>query len=285
MKKLKWIFVGLLVLIVIVVGVVVWRIDSIVKYTVESQASSSLNLKTTLGGANVSLLGGSVGLSDLQIASPEGFKAPHMFSLGGIKVGASLGELRNDPITVDKIVIDQPHLVIEQAGGKFNFQVLTDKPSGQDPTSGKPGDGQREEGEPIRLIIREVSVNAASVVVRPGIPGLDQEISIPIPSFIVKDIGTSDGNKNGAAIKEVVMLLVTTLAEKAADSGKLGGDVGKLLKMDVSQVQQQIEKKIGKELEKQLGEGAKPIGDAINKGLGDLLNQNKPKTPATKPNP
>ena len=39
MKKLKWIVIGVLLLVVIVIGVVILRIDGIVRYVVETQAT------------------------------------------------------------------------------------------------------------------------------------------------------------------------------------------------------------------------------------------------------
>jgi uncharacterized protein involved in outer membrane biogenesis len=279
MKYLKWIILGIVLVIVIAVGAVLLGIDSIVRSTVQKQATNSLDLQTTLGSANVSILGGSLGLKDLEVASPQGFQAPHMFTLGGVKLGVSYSQLRNDPIGVNEVTIDQPRLVVEQSGGKFNFQVLMDKQSKTPPDSGKPGDGKREEGEPIRMIIHDLAVNNAQVVLRPGIPGLQQEINVNVPSFHLTDVGTGEGNKNGAAIKEVVMLVVTNLAQKASESEGVPAEVKQLLSLNVDQVKQQL---VG-ELNKRLGNITKDLGKnlppdaskAVEKGLGDLLGGKK----------
>ena len=195
MRYFKWIALVVVALIIVVVVGVWLELDSIVRSEVQSQATSSLNLQTTLAGANVSLFGGSLGLSDLQIASPQGFNAPRMFTLGGAKVGVSISQLRSDPIGIQKIEIDQPMLVIEQSGGKFNFQVLMDKPSQQSPDAGQPSDGKRQPGEPMRLVIHELAINNAKVVIRPGVPMIDKEINIPIPSFAMQEIGNSAATK------------------------------------------------------------------------------------------
>ncbi|HVT91083.1 MAG TPA: AsmA family protein [Tepidisphaeraceae bacterium] len=283
MKKLKWIGGGVVLLIIVAVVVVFLMLNGIVRSVVETQATSSLNLQTTLGGANVSLLGGSLGLSDLQIASPKGYEAPRMFTLDGVKVGVSVGHLRADPIAVDQIVVDKPHLVIEQSGGKFNFQTLMDQPSAQPAENDKPATGTREAGQPIRLIINDLKINNAVVVIRPGIPGLSKEINVPIPSVELKDIGTADGNKNGVAIKQVVMLAITALAQKATELGDLPPEVKQLLSLNVDQVKQQVtavvNKQVGKitsEITKQLpGDVGKDAGKAIEKGLGGLLGGDK----------
>lgn len=279
MKKLKWIVLAVVVIVVAAVIGVLVSIDSIVRKAVEVQATSSLDLQTTLGSANVSLLGGSLSLKDLQIASPPGFKADRMFTLAGVKVGVSLNQLRGDPIAIDQVVIDNPRLVIEQAGGKFNFQALMDRQSKQAPDSGSPGDGKRDEGEPVRLVIRDLAINDARVVLRPGIPGLDNELTVPIPSLHLKDVGSGQGNANGVAIKQVIMLAVTELAQKATEVGDLPGEVRQLLSVNVAQVAKRVQDELGK-LTKELGkaiptEAAKDAGKAIEKGLGNILKGDK----------
>ncbi len=289
MKWIKWIVLG--VVVVLIGGIlVVWlNLNGIVRRTVQSQATASLNLATTVGGARVSLLGGSVGLKDVQIASPQGFDAPRMFTLGGTSVDVSYGELRKDPIKIDQIVIDKPHLVIEQKGGKFNFKALMDQQS-----------SAPSEGEPLKLIIKQVQVKDAQVALRPGIPGLNNEIAIPIPSFTVDDIGSGEGAQNGAAVKEIVMLLVTTMASKAADSDKLPPEVQLLLKGNVEQLAKDMATKyagkaiqdLTKNLSPEVGnvvggmldatKSGKDPGKAVEEGLKGLLGGKKDK-PATQP--
>jgi hypothetical protein len=131
-------------------------------------------------------------------------------------------------------------------------------------------------------------VNSAAVSLRPGIPGLKDEIKLTIPSFELKEIGNAEGNKNGAAIKEVVQLLVTTLAKKASESDQLPPEVRQLLSLNVDQIKQrvaaEVNKKVGElqeEIGKQLpGEIGKDAGKAIQEGIGGLLNQNKKPTTA-----
>jgi len=290
MKRLKWIVLVVVVLVVAVLIGVWMNLNRIVRSTVETQATASLNTPTKVGGASVSIFGGKVGLDNIAVSSPQGFSAPQMVSLGGLNVAVSYGQLRKEPITVDQIVIDKPNLVIEQSGGKFNFKVLMDQQPKQ------PSDGK----EPMRLIINDLQVKDAKVVLRPGIPGLSNEIQVPIPSFALKDIGSGDGAKNGAAVKEVVMLLVTTMAGKAAESDQVPPEIRLLLKGDVQAIAQEMAAKYGaklageitKNLKGELGDVAggvidaatkgKDPGKAIQEGLGGLLNKGEKKQPTTK---
>jgi uncharacterized protein YjbJ (UPF0337 family) len=282
MKLWKWIVVGALVIIFIAALVVYFSLNSIVRSTVQKQATSSLNLDTSVGGANVSLIGTSLGLNDVEIASPQGFSAPKMFTLDGLHVGVSLGQLRQDPIHVSSIEIKKPTLVIEQSGGKFNFQALMSQDS-KAPPDNKP---------PLKLIIDQLTVSDSKVILRPGIPGVAQEIPVSIPSLEMKGVGTGEGNQNGAAIKEIVMDVITALSQKASDSDQLPPEVRQLLKLNVSeitaQLKGQVAEQIGKisgDLSKKLpGDIDKDAGKTIEQGLGGLLgNKNDSTTqPATK---
>src|SRR5262245_45144276 len=96
----KWIAIAVFTVIVCVLAIIWFNLNGIVKRTIETQATNSLDLKTTLAGATVSIFGGSVHLFDLAIASPEGYSAPHMLALGGAGVKVQLGELRQDPVHI-----------------------------------------------------------------------------------------------------------------------------------------------------------------------------------------
>jgi len=64
------------------------------------------------------------------------------------------------------------------------------------------------------------------------VPGLPKDISVPIPSLVINNIGNADGSQNGAAVKDVVMQVVTALSAKASESGKLPLDFNSILQAD-----------------------------------------------------
>jgi uncharacterized protein involved in outer membrane biogenesis len=292
MKIFKWI---VIVVILLIIGAVVFlyiNLNSIVKHTVETQGTEQLKVPTTLGGVSLGILQGTVQLSDLDIGSPQGFSAPHMLSLGGLNVNTGgLSTLLKEPIRISKISVNHPKLVVEQTNGKLNFKALMDQlPSNPDKT---PAPQQPNGKPPVKLIVDDLTVNDAHVVVRPGIPGLSQEIDIPIPLIDVKNIGNADGAQNGAAIKDVVTTLITQMVAKAADSGKLPPEVKMLLsgnlndikgkltgaaQNEINKVTSQLESKIPGNVGKILGNQpagqntGNPKQDLINQGLGALRN-------------
>jgi AsmA family len=249
MKKLKWIAIVIVLLVVVGIVILYASLDGIIKSVVESQGTQQLKVATTLESVNLSLLHGTLNLNNFAIASPSGFSAPQMMSLGGLAVDTGgVMQLRNKPIHIPSINIDQPKLVIEQSGGKLNFKALMDQlsptPSNAPaaPASGgtavspdaaapaAAGGAEAAGGASgVRLVIDDLTMAGASVVVRPGIPGLADEIDVPIPTFDVKNIGNADGNQNGAAIKDVVSTIITALVSKTGESDKVPAQVKMLL--------------------------------------------------------
>jgi hypothetical protein len=281
-KIVKWTVLLLIVLVAAGATIVYLNLNSIVERTIESQATASTHLKTELGSARLSLFGGEVGLNKLEIGSPAGFAAPHMLTLGDADVKVSLNELRGDPVKIASITLDKPKLVIERGpDGQFNFKAAADQmPKTEEAPANE---------EPLKMIISELTVKDAMVVVRPGslpIPGvtLPEEINLPIPTFVMKEIGSADGAKNGAAVKDVVMQVVTVLAGKAMESGGLPDQLKGLMNVDlegaVAQLGGEAQKRIAAAVPGQLGQFIggldtktlmKDPGAALKEGVGNRI--------------
>jgi uncharacterized protein involved in outer membrane biogenesis len=227
MKWIKRIVALLVLLILIAVVVVYFSLNSILRSEIERQATASLGVDTTLASAHLSLFGGSLSLSDLEISSPPNFSSPKVFTLGDIGVNVQYGQLRGSPIHIDHIVIDKPVLVIEQSNLKLNLNALMDQmPKSPQTSSGQPT-------QPIKLMIDELDLNNAQVTFMPGFPGLTDSIQVPIDSITLNHIGNGSGNQNGAAIKDVVMQVTVALAATAADKSKLPPAVKAILSQDL----------------------------------------------------
>jgi hypothetical protein len=245
MKLIRRLLLAVVLLIVIAVGVVFFSLNRIVRSEVQSQATSQLNLKTDLGGAALSLFGGKLGLHQLEIASPPGYTAPHMLEVGDTNVAVNYGQLRSQPVHVSSILINNPKVVIEQKDGVFNFKkAMEQMPKGDTPA---PKDDMSK-GEPLKLIIDDLTVKDADVVIRPNLPGLGSDISVKVPLLSMKNVGQGDGSKNGAAVKDVVMQLISALAANATNAGGIPDQLKNILKSDVSQVVSQF----GSEAQKQI---------------------------------
>ena len=246
-----------LVTLLVVAGVIAYfSLDAILKRTVEEQSTKSLKLSTTLNSAHLSLFGGKLKLNQLHIGSPRGFSAPQMLMLSNIDVAVRYRQLRNDPIHVQSLTLKQPRLVIEQSSGAVNFKKAMDQMPASDSASEKP----------VKLIIDELKMEDAQVFIHPGLPGVRQEIVVPVPSITLKNVGSGRGSQNGAAIKDVAMVVITALAGSAAQSGSLPPELKAILQLNVGQVAG----KLGAEAQKQIA-AAIPgeLGNRLSKVAGD----------------
>ena len=267
MKIFKRVLLGVVLLIVVAALVVYFNLNRIVKNQVQAQATDSLNLTTTLDSARLALFGGQLSLNGLQIASPQGFSAPHLITLGGADVGVHYGQLTKDPVRINHITLKNPTLMVEQAGGKMNFQAVMAQDS-KTPQQPPAADGKRKEGEPMKLIIDQLDVSGAVVVIRPGLPGLKDEIRVLIPSLSLTNIGNAEGNGNGAAIKEVVMQVVTALVAKAQESGGLPAQLRQILNVNLNDVAQ----KLGGKFQNELAKIAPALGQDLSQQLDKTMN-------------
>lgn len=274
MKKLLWVLVGCLVVLAVIITVVVLNLDGIIRRTVETQTEKQLDLPAELADAKFSIFGGTLQLSGYSIGSPEGYAAPAMFSVDGIKVGVAYGQLRDDPVRIQQIEINAPQLVIEYAGGKFNYQVLIDKAS-------KPGSQEQTEAEPLRLIIEHLIIDQATVVLR--LAGLKQqplagaidlsdlpiedEYRLTIPRLDMQSIGTGEGAANGAAVREVIMQIVAALTAKAAESDQLPDELQAVLSGNLKDVLRGV----GEQARKQLGRALEDVGGEAGQILQGVL--------------
>lgn len=246
-----------LLLLVVAAGLLAYfGLDRFLKHTVESQSTASLKLGTILSRARLSVFGGKLNLHEYQIASPKGFTAPHMLELGDVDLAVNYGQLRNDPIHVKSLTLNKPKLVIEQSNGAVNFKKAMD---------GMPAKSSSSD-EPVRMVIDELKMQDAQVVIHPGLPGVQKEIVVPVPSIALKNVGSGRGSENGAAIKDVAMVVIAALAGAAAESGALPAELKSLLHVNVSQVAGRL----GAEAQKQIA-AAVPgeLGQRLSKAAGD----------------
>ena len=255
MKLIRRIIFAVVLLVIVAVVALYLSLDRIIKNTVQSQATSSLNLSTTLGGANLSLFGGKLDLSNLQIASPKGFTSPQMFDVGSTGLAVSYGQLRNDPVHVSAITIANPKLIIEQKNGQFNFkQAMDDMPK---------SDAAPSNSKPLKLIIDDLTLSNPQVVVK-GLGATD--IPVTLPTIELKNVGTGDGSQNGAAVKDVVAQVITAMAASASNSSALTAEFKTILSANVGAAMT----KLGSEAQKRVA-AAIPgeVGQSLSKLVSD----------------
>lgn len=299
MKKLLRLAFLLVIILIVALVAAIFYIDSLAKTGIEKGATYALGVDTKLDKASVGILSGKFGLSGLQVANPQGFKAPHFLALGDGSVAVSLGSLTGDKIEVPSFKLSNLDVHLEKVNDKANYQVILDNLKKFESKEEKPAEPAKD-GK--RYIVKEVVIeNVVIHVDLLPIGGDLTKIDLKIPSITLKDVG-SDSDK-GVLMGELSNVLVQAVLQAAVEKGAgiippdilsgldgglkqlggLGDMAGQLAAGAVSEVQKQVGgvmKDVTGELDKAIGGATKDLGkgaDDLLKGVGGLLDKDKKK--------
>ena len=268
-KKLKWILLALVLMVVIVIGGVFFYADRLTKIAVETAGSQALGVTTTLEKAKLSLLGGSVSLTGLQVDNPEGYQTDFLLKMGKGTTKVDLGSVTSDTIQVEIIRLENLEMTIEQKGLESNLgQILknieeytkTDKP--------KP---ENETGKKIAFQRIEIIKPIARVKLLP-IPGQVEVIPIELGDITLENI--SEDRDKAELTVVVIQKIMVSLAEAVLKSGtELPGDLIVALGESVEAVAELTGEGLKVMLEGTeviLGEGVKVL-EEVGKGVEELI--------------
>ena len=190
----------LVVLAVVVLVILVMNLSKVVRVGVEQGGTMVLGVPTQLESADVSLLGGSLGLNGLSLGSPEGFEADEMLHLGHMRVKIKIMSVMSEEIVIREIVVDGAEVTLEFADGKTNWGVLMDALESEP---------DEEEKEMKNVRIDRVSFTNGKLRII-GIP-LIGSATAPLPSVDIPEIRTADGT--GVTVRKALVAVVASLGE------------------------------------------------------------------------
>src|SRR6266568_4381882 len=120
--------IGILILILLVVAIALPFLVNVNSFrpTIESQASSALGRKVTIGNLKLSILTGSVSADDLAIADDPAFSKAPFVTAKGLNVGVEVIPLVfNKTLHVTDLTLDRPQMaLLRTSSGKWNFSSL-----------------------------------------------------------------------------------------------------------------------------------------------------------------
>jgi hypothetical protein len=312
MKKIKRLVLVVVALLVLGASTGLLYIDRIARLAVEAGATYALGVKTKLGGMDVGVLTGSVALSRLHIANPQGFDTPHFMDLSRGSVAVSLGSLMGDTVTLPELTLGGLDLNLERKGTSSNYKVILDElkkfetkadgaAAGSSPT---PGSDPSERGGRT-YVVKQVAIDGVKVQVNLlPVGGELSRVPIVIPRIELRDVGTGpDGGVEMGKLVGIVMRAVLDAVVREG-GGLIPGDIAGELRAgidsldnlggvpakvigDVTTVVDGQVRKLGElsadTLKKigsgagNLGEGVKDAGKKITDGIGGLIKKDNEK--------
>jgi uncharacterized protein involved in outer membrane biogenesis len=244
MKKVLIIIPVLIIAVILVLG---FSLNSIIKGGVETIGPKVTGVDVRLNKADVSLFSGKGQLQGLFIGNPSGFQTDSAFKLNEVRIALNVKSVFSDKIIIDEVYINAPDITYETSGKTDNIQSILKnikKGSGSAGTKDKPSAAKDASGSGKKIIIKKFlltngKVNMSSTLMK------GEAISLDLPEIELKDIGQ---DKGGTTVSDAMEKIFAALNKNI-----LGTVTGSL-------------KDIGKQLEDTAGKVAE---DTINKAVGE----------------
>lgn len=227
MKK----FIVVLLVLALIVGGGVWyfvsfRLDSMIESRIEQAGTQSFGTRVSVGAVKTSIRDGSLQISNITVANPPGFRNPTAFSLNNIEAAVDYGSR-----DIKRLVIDRPEIVIEELGGKTNFeQMLAELES----TESEPGDAG---GEP-EIVIRHFRMNESRAAFESA--SLDRYTDVEVDAVELNDIRGTPTEVARIIAREVVSEVTSEAATE-------------MLKAQARKKLQDVDRKVGEKLQEFFG--------------------------------
>jgi len=263
MKKL---LIGLAVLVVVVVGVVAYVVlnsGSIVKAAIENVGSEATKTKVTLNDVKISLTSGEGSLIGFRMGNPTGFKTQEAMRFGEVSVKVDTGSVTKDVIVIKEVVIAQPQITYELAGGGSNIQTIQKNVDEFAKKMGAGGGGQKPAEKSAggkKVIIDNLYVRGGKIGVSAAFLA-GKQMNVPLPDIHMKDIGKKKG---GASPAEVADQLLSQIS-KSATGAVSGLGLDKMMG-----AAKDAASGAGKMLESGAG-GAQKTLEGATQGIGDSI--------------
>lgn len=219
----KMIIIGTIALgIAIGVGAyyLVSNLSSLVASAIEKHGSDVTQTSVGVSGVKISLREGRGSITDLRIASPEGFKTRNVFALADITIDLDLASVRENPIVIDEIRIRAPVINAEVLkNGNSNIDELRKRVQAYSGAKAESADGVQK-----KLRIKKFVFEQGRVEVDASALGVGKR-TLTLPEIRLDNVG----GEKGVPPDQIAKLILTTVAKKTA-SEIASSEVNRLIK-------------------------------------------------------
>lgn len=166
MKRIfKWIAIIIAILIVLVL-VLPFVIDvNTFRPRIESELTSALGRKVTVGNMSLSLWSGSLAADNIAIADDPSFGSPPFVRADAFKVGVNVFPLIfSRTLEIRNITLNHPQVaLLRTPSGKWNFSTLGNSPGSSAPKRSDPGNSSGKESTSEQSLAENLSVGELSI--------------------------------------------------------------------------------------------------------------------------
>ncbi len=231
---------ALLIVLLIVALVAGWvYIDHVAAKALTEAVEYAGDAPCAVGAVDVSLVAGSIAVSDLTVGNPAGYEPGEMFHVRRALLEVDVGTLWTPPVRVRRLEIIAPAVRIVGKDGRSNLAAFLDNVRAK--TDAGPG---------TRLLVDRVVIDGARVQIGRGLSGRGL-IAVELERFELVDLHGPDGR--GMTAGELMAKIIFECAWRGATKAEL-----------------KLDSILPPELSQGLVVVAKPLG-VIFKGASDLI--------------
>jgi len=252
-KLLKWAGIVVVLLVVGVALLVFFGLNAVVRTGVERGGRYATGQTTTLHAADLSVFGGTLQLSGLDMGNPKGY-SPQFLTMKDCKVAVQTGSLMSSTVVVDSIEIDGLEISLEQNGMKNNLAEILDeikKNTSAGSTDSSNSGGASAPGKQLKIGV--IKLTGTKVHVKAG-----AEMTLDLGDITIPDPTNPDGRP--MKIADVIGKVLINVATQVANNPQLPSG----LKDGLGNVNKMVN-----DLGKNLGGNLNGLGN----GIGGLLNK------------
>ena len=204
MKKLLYIVLALLVLVVGGVILLVNNLDGLVRRVIETAGTDALGTDVRVSSVDLDLQRGTATLSGFSIANPEGFSNEDMVRFDELYLALDLASLNTDVIRINSIRTVNPYVLYEMQGVRSNLDTVRERFPSQ-PASTPPSDTI----QPV-IAINEVNITGIQGTLQSDL--LENPVSVNLGDVVIPPVqGTPE-----ELAQQIARPLLTQLGVRAA---------------------------------------------------------------------
>ncbi len=270
------VIVGLGVLALFVAGI--FSVPPAAKSAIERGSAFAFGVPATLGSINASpgLSTTTLGFSDYEVQSPEGFEAP-LLTFGRFEVGVGTRSLVGPVKDLGVLEIQDVELTILQDGLRSNLAPVIEQirslaarsgQTGSDEQASEPGSSESAGGPGPRIRVGRVNISGIRARLKvdgiPGVKPVDETVELPA---LQRDWTDASG-EDGFTVADLGARLLEDLEISALDGlrGQVPDEVIDLVEKGLQGGMDQILDQATEALQGELGEQAGELLD-LGKGL------------------
>jgi uncharacterized protein involved in outer membrane biogenesis len=238
---MKKAFLAFIALGALLVFVLFFSLNSIIKNGVESFASKALGVEVRLDSARVSFLSGSGDLVGLRVSNPKGYPSRDALTVQRIHVSLNLASLFSQVIVIQEIAVEDPVVHFSTGRDGSNINRLLENARSSAGAAEKRALEQKKEksaGKPRQVVVDELRITGGRVSLGLAQVGA-RTPDISIDPIVMRNLGRGGGQVTAAGVLYAVFNRLSGAVFKAALS--IGGQAEQLIRQGLDVVKGLLE--------------------------------------------